>query len=354
MNFTNYGGVPPEDDHVILDVSQKYNKSEDVQGYGAPISVNLQKTQSIIDSPRDYHLVVERFSIPSSTIPAYVYNPAEPGTVSLSYDGSTESADLVFVPFGPVTDPASVPFNKGYHVYGIQDYLVMVNNALETALIALKASTALNPAAIAPYFKYNPQTELISLYGEEAYFDRTLLTPVIISVDTTIINQLPFFVTDYTPATQTYEFALNKYDHITEVETIATVDYLVQSQQAIGVFAFNPVQKVILISNSIPVRKAFTQINSTTGNASENNSIAILQDFKISSELNALGQRKGITYIPKTKLRLDLLGNVPLRNIDVQAYWSDINDTLYPITILPGQQFNLKLSFSRIGGGMSR
>jgi hypothetical protein len=176
---------------------------------------------------------------------------------------------------------------------------------------------------------------------------------VLISVDTTIINLLPFFVTDYTPSTQTYEFALNKYDHITEVETIATVDYLVQSQQAIGVYAFNPIQKVILISNSIPVRKSFTQIN-TTGNASENNSIAILQDFKISSELNALGQRKGITYIPKTKLRLDLLGNVPLRNIDIQAYWSGYDDLLYPITILPGQQFDIKLSFSRIGGGLSR
>jgi hypothetical protein len=333
-----------DDDHVFIDLSQKYEDQDDVDSYGAPIRINKNFTIPIIDRPSDYHMIIERFFVPSYSTPAYIFDPDLPGVVNLTYNGITEKQPLINTFVLPKN---SLGFQN--FLYLVQDWIVLVNTAYETCLNTLKASAGAPAAATAPYFKLNPTTGLISLYAEEAYYDQNIALPIQVGADIIVQKQIMFLKADFT-LTQSYVYSLNKYPHTFEIESIGGVNYIVQTQEGTSSFAFNPIQKILILSNTIPVRAQFTQLNSSsTDEQSGTNSLNILQDFKVNSE-NAIGEtRKGITYVPNKRIPLDLVNETPLKQMDLAVYFTDVNNNLYPITLLRGEQFDIKISFSRIG-----
>lgn len=333
-----------DDDHVFIDLSQKYEERDNVDNYGAPIRINKNFTQPIIDRPSDYHMIIERFFVPSYSTPAYIWNPDLPGVVNLTYNGITEKQPLINTFILPKNTLGFENF-----LYLVQDWIVLVNTAYETCLNTLKASAGAPAAATAPYFKLDTSTGLISLYAEEAYYSRALALPIEVGADIIVQKQIMFIKADFT-STQSYVYTLDKYPHTFEIEAIGGNNYIKQTQEGSSSFAFNPIQKILILSSTIPVRAQYTQLNSqATDEQSGTNALNILQDFKVTSE-NAIGEtRKGITYIPNKRIPLDLVNETPLKQMDLSVYFTDVNNNLYPITLLRGEQFDIKISFSRIG-----
>ena len=90
--------VSDSDDNIYYNVTIKKN---DTNGGKAIFSEN--RVEPIVDNPSDYELAVVRFSVPAVNIPI-MYFDSEPGKldkdfkVSMTYDGVTETKDLVWIP----------------------------------------------------------------------------------------------------------------------------------------------------------------------------------------------------------------------------------------------------------------
>ena len=74
---------------------------------------------------------------------------------------------------------------------------------------------------------------------------------------------------------------------------------------------------------------------------------AILTDFV--PIINNAGDSKQIAYyLPSAQYRLaDMVQTIPIQAFDLQFYWQDTTDNIYPIEITIYQQINIKLGFLR-------
>jgi hypothetical protein len=334
------------DDHVYIDIDIAFDPSNETTDLSSPAVYSATKTEAILKNPSNYHLVVDRFTLPGFNLPSYIFDPDKPGTVRLSYDGEDQEVELIWNPISTI-DP-SLP--EYYFAYDYQNWIDMLNLALETAFNNLVSKPA--GALIAPYVVWDTDASKFILYAEKAYFDQALALPIKIAVDEGVgeyLRFLPYISFDkaIAPAKDFFELIIKDYKNNTE--TINSVDYLFLKQQAIGTgSAWNPVKSIIFTSQSIPVKNTFTQLNESPLNNSNSNSLGILIDFKLDTSNNALGNRKTLLYVPQQNYRrLDLYSEIPLRKIDIKVFWSDVKGRLYPVRINAAESANIKLLFIR-------
>lgn len=333
------------DDHVYLDVEITFDDSRESFELSSPASYRTTKTEAILKNPSDYHIVVDRFSIPGYLLPSYVFNPADPGFVRLEYDGNTVTQQLIYIPNSVIPD--NVP--EYYYMYDYQHWIQMLNTAFATAFASLPSTPV---GSNAPYIVWDTDAQKFILYTEEAFYDLALGNPIKIFVNEAIGKLLPFmpyrsFAKETAfPFVDYFQFIIEDYKN--NKETINSVDYLFLKQQAIGTGgAWNPVKSLIFTSQSIPVKNTFTQVNEK-GQDSNANSLGILIDFKLDISNNALGNRKTLLYVPQQNYRrLDLYGTSPLKTLDVNVYWADERGRLLPVRIPRFENVNIKLLFIR-------
>lgn len=187
--------VAPDDSHVYYNaVITNTSTTNDMKA-----SFQEFRSDPIIDRPEDFHLSIVRFSIPGEYIPIFIASiqagPSPYGSnsdpnktnysVTLSYysdDGKTVSATDAqqYVQFVPQDAHSSTPTrwdatgvllnNQYYSVYSYQAFLDMINIALSTAFANLLIAVG-GPVGVvtAPFFIYDPNTQLIKLVAEKGY-----------------------------------------------------------------------------------------------------------------------------------------------------------------------------------------
>jgi len=351
-NVPRYPTIMESDDHVYVDISIPYDEEKDLEGFGMPAKYNATLTQSIIDNPSLYHLIIDRWQILGSEIPAYVFDTDHPGRVTLEYNGGSAFADLVYVSdhIPPPTPPPLKPFDqytvdelRYFFIFTVQAYLDLVNTALATAFAALPSTpVGSNP----PRFVFDGKTQLISLYAEKAFYEKSLALPITIYFDDVIQRLLPFFVWLVYPGDLV---RLEVSDQFTNTVTIGGVNYLQMEQQSIGMYAFNPAESIVFTSNSIPIKNTYSNINNKDPNNSNASNLAILTDFRFDVQ-TANDQSKKLLFVSNSNFRrIDLFGTSPLRSLDLQIYWTDKAGNLYPIMLAPSEVASIKLLFIKIG-----
>jgi hypothetical protein len=107
---------------------------------------------------------------------------------------------------------------------------------------------------------------------------------------------------------------------------------------------------IVITSGSIPCRSEWISgnlINSTKQTNNSSNFQRILTDFEI--DLNTgLEIRSFIHYVPTAQYRyIDLLGNTPIFNLDVQVYWKDNYNNLYLVQIPLHYVLTIKMLFEK-------
>lgn len=323
------------DDHIYIDVDIPYDPASLSTEESTPASYRATKTEPILKNPSDYHLTVDRFSIPGFLIPSYIFDPANPGTVRLDYLGSSSTQQLVYVPNNQLQ-----PWEEGYYyLYDFQHWAEMVNTALAAAHAALATAPV---GSLPPYIVWDTDAQKFKVYAQKQYYDMAV-GHIEVYFDTPLYSHLPFLPWA-TSLVQPYWQLLFK-DYRNNTESIGGVDYLFLKQQAVGVSYWQPAKSLIFISNTIPVKNTYTEINNVRPDNSNSNSLGILIDFKIDA-LSSLDQRKTLIYVPQQNYRrLDLYGQTPLKTIDISVYWSDITGALHPLRIPSFDAVNIKLLF---------
>ena len=121
-----------------------------------------------------------------------------------------------------------------------------------------------------------------------------------------------------------------------------------QSQEISTIDTWTPVNAIVFTTTSIPIVvnqfTASSSIGSNPPSSSLDNAFAfIITDL----QSNQQGYRPNILLTPKIYRMIDLTGNQPLKNIDINVFWRTKTGNLIPFTLASGAMSSIKLLFQK-------
>lgn len=351
-----------ESDNLYLNllIPNLVNSSE-LTPQNIPAEYDQTLNVALLQNPSEYYMSVVRFTLPLDLIPIFSFpvdvsqnNPNISALeIGIQTSGGTQYPQrIVYVSANNIAVPAasgSAPYfdyyqvtSPYYFIYNIQPFINMVNTALSAAYVASGGLVA-----DAPYYIFNPQTELISLVVDATFlasgksiFLNAALKTYFSSFNFTTLNN----------------FVTGPYFFYHNLSTIpygspSGGPYIFQEEWNSLALWFD-IRKVVVQSESFPVvqesspvfssYKIFGSAQQQNGNA---NYISILTDFAVTYDQVA-DVSSQLTYIPNPQYRLiDLRSNTPLYRIQLQFFWLSKNSYLYPVLLSPNQGVEIKLGF---------
>lgn len=343
------------------------------------------RTQPLLHNPNDYMMSVIRFSIDASHIPIFVcqviQNPSNindvnftPFTFTMQYNNVKYTQNIIFVPNSRSHIPLPVPPTNNtqdkstnyYFVYYYSSFINMMNTAVEGAYAQM---TSANPGifpsdADIPYFYFDSQNEkinfivpIITLAGNNnAYLTQydvnnlPIYSPQPANTVIMYVNSLLFRFIDgltgfYVPNGNNYPFFLLNIDDM-QYNVIDTPPSLRFIQEYNTVGSWDSLASIVFITGSLPIQAEY--IPSTDGSSNYitgSSSRYILTDFVPIIEKK--GEQRGrFIYNPSAQYRyIPLKSGVSINRIDIQMYWQDKNQNLYPLKISSGEVNTVKLLF---------
>lgn len=329
-------------------------------------SYNVTKTIPILEKCSDYFVSIIRFDVSLDLIPITIMpiipnqlNPnLTPMIIGINYLGVNYPQSVIYVP--PNLEPAPIQnqvtqvITPYYFIYEYQVLINMINQALQLAYVA-----AGNPGGVgnAPFFIFDPTTQLISLIVSQAF----ITSGAIIYENAFLNNYLSGFNILFRGGSQPdgrdFDFILanpttnvlsyNTLNYPTNTFPVAPT-YSQFTQQYSTIAYWFSLRKILFVTNTIPIIREYTPAYNPNG--SQNgvaNSLPILTDF--TPNLEFTNQPRSIAYYyPAGQYRLvDMIANTPLQKIDLQIFWEDKFGNIFPLVLSINQQANVKIGFFR-------
>lgn len=354
-----------------------------------------QRKMPILNNPSEWMMSVLRFSCPGDSLPINIMPiKSWPNTdvnltnmvLGLKYSTFSASAILIWLPQSNIPPPQPPTFENPlrplieyYYLKNYQTLVDMVNNAFKEAFDALKLLVPL-PTDIPPYMIYTPENKRFSIItdqtyitnnngdtaGIKIYFGYDLYAwffsfPAIILRDQAIPydNQILIENKGYNLIDQTGSNV--EYYNIYSNVPAKINDIVVQTEQNFdSSWRINTVKKIVFLTSLLPV--AVKEITSpkitavagaltySTISQTANNFKSILTDYDLTSAIEDKGiSRQAYQYIaPSPAHRLiDLCGSDGLYSIDIQVFWADDFNNLYPLMLTRHSIVDIKLQFIR-------
>jgi hypothetical protein len=350
------------DDNLYLNIVFSHNPFDGDNGTIA--SYSSTKNTALLDKASDYYCSIIRFVIPLRAVPLLIM-PVVPNSgysnittliIGVSYLGIDYPQNVIFVPdspsnvFPPVnqnqTTQVITPY---YYIYAYSAVISMINKSLHDAYVASGSPGG----GDAPFFYYDPSTQLISLYVSQVFIN----SGAQIFINEYTSNYLDAFHFLYLGANQPngkdYVFILSNTtgnpSSITPYKVIDPVGWLRFIQEYNVINYWESLRKVLITSNSLPIKSEYIQAQTGNGLLGNdvNATLNIITDFVPS--LETAGQsRTNIYYYPTSQYRLvDMISDTPVYKVDFNLFWEDLNGNLYPIYIPVGQSASIKVGFFR-------
>jgi hypothetical protein len=315
------------------------------------------------------------------------------------------------VPPPPASNEGSIRYlySTYYSIFSYQIMLDMINTALETSYNNLLATFGGSPPAnfptTPPFMALNSATGIFTLYAQTLYNSRQtppycqiyfngILNTLFDGAFNTLFYQYnspngkdvlylienegtnlvqvipPSFSQIPISWNRTTAYVIGNIVNWSNVYWIATVNNTGSEPTASNVnwnvyegfysYASNAefncqplwftIENIIITSGSLPIRYEWlsSQKQLISGTESTNeNFFRIVTDFNIDITEGS-ETRTFINYLPTAEYRrIDLIGNTPIYNIDIQLYWKDFYDNIYPIVIPIHSQVTIKVLFER-------
>lgn len=344
-------------------------------------------------------------SIPIMVMPV-IPNPGNPldvnytpFNVTLQYGGINYTTQLLFIPENSSSNPQPPTINSQdlsssyYYVYSYQTLVNMINTALQTSFNALvSANPGLTPTIQAPYFIFNRSTSNFSLVvqniinplvpGTNVYLTQFNSSNIPLTAVSQTIGTINIFLNSriyaYFDSIDSYKYFTDNilsdliivrdlknnyyYPQLNAANTATTQvpvnytnsnliyttgpEYFIITQQYDMIGAWNSLSGIVFFTSSIPVQYEYLPASAiqSTNNASATFR-PILTDF--TPNLEQIGSvRTRLIYYPSGPYRLiDLGSNDPLRRIDLQIFWTDQYQNIYPLYVNCNQTDTVKLMF---------
>lgn len=374
--------------HEYLDI-EVVNNSSNLEPQ--PIIFNQIKSSNVVDNCSDYFLSIVKWSLNSNIpqiIPKMMLDPTPltPTTfnnvssyyINIGYGTRPNTLafplvaqNVVFIPENKfITKPAHMPIsqdevykNSYFHIYSVENFLEMVNNALMLQFNAMKANpaySALLTNALAPLFVWNASTTKLELIISKEFIEgaNTSINSFYISMNADLYNLFDTFPSaclNYTPDIganfvlinrNTYGFNSFSTPHPDGGSFITMYRY---SQQSSSVPSWVPVDSIQFTTTTLPVIPAqsgapnYLGLNLKSMHATEN-STNLLTDFTFPLDTGTEVSRALLYYIPSSEYRLiDLVGQQSLNNLNIICSWRDKLGFTHPLTLKNGANATMKI-----------
>jgi len=138
-------------------------------------------------------------------------------------------------------------------------------------------------------------------------------------------------------------------------QTIGLTAYIVMTQEYKAISSWACINRVLFVSNDLPITREFFPVNDTRGLLINNgtdayrkmSNIPIITSFLIDSS-NAGDYRTAIIYgttdIDNSEI-IEMPTKRPINEIDIEVYWSDKFGNVYPLVLAEGKQIDIRLAF---------
>lgn len=307
-----------------------------VDNMWTPAQVELQFTDTLLNSPKEYNLSILRFELPSSTIPISLFNTDPSAYVlTLRYNNMDFSANLVYIP----DNFSGIEIYK-QPIYSYQVWCDMINNAFQHADASMGAMFPAKPSTKAPYFVFDRLNGLFTLIVEKVYNT----APIEIYFNTMLYNLfLGSMRAEYygKSGLKDYKIVVGDFKN----NSFSSTEYNI-TQEFNTLYNFNVFKKLIITSD-LPVVKEYIPSKNTSQN--ELNSINILSDLVPYSENDSRYFRSTIFYLPSAEFRrIKMTGNQSLTKMSVKVYWTDDKENIYEWYLAKGQTGSMKILFEPI------
>lgn len=293
--------------------------------------------------------------------------------------------------------------NGYYNLNSYQAFTQMVNNAFENCLAGLNTITTVPSDTRPPFIQYDPDSGKFQLfaqttiYGEsvattsriDVYFGEALynlfssfqvkyqgnqilpntgFTQLVEDTSSAVPPSAPTFTASsinyaryqlrfYGTSSRNNQNSLSITDVVAPYNNVAPAPYtynaFVMFQDYVATANWCPVQSIVFTTSLLPVSpsltappKVFNSLSSTAG-GSASNLVLQITDIEL---LNESGKefKPTVLYIPNPEYRLiDLYGNSPLSQLDINCFWKDRFGNSYPLYLSAGMSANIKIMFRK-------
>ena len=351
---------------------------------------NETRTNPVIQNTGDYYLSIVRFSLDTYNLPNLICeiqpNQGNPDlsiySVTLEYDdgvGGVTPSSQEYLIWEPQNKNAQVPIppnatsNKFqentnyYYVYQFQYFLSIVNTALGSALTSLIANTggALSPIALAlqPVLTWDVTSQKAILQAQTAFYDKENVAKIKIYMNPplfALFNSFPSlnFGTKNVSLGRNYQLVIANFGGVNTIElptnpvppAVASV-WTQMFQEFSTIDTWSPVASIVFTSNTIPIISnqlsaplVFNDGQSSSGIGNNANFAQVITDMATNQQVF----KPNVLYNPTAEYRrIDMTGNTPLNNIDINVYWRDKLGQLIPFTLASGASASVKFLFER-------
>lgn len=349
---------------------------------------NETRTNSIIPNTGDYYLSIVRFSLDTYNLPNFICeiqpNQGDSNlsiySVTLEYDDGAGNLTAVqtFVEWTPQNQNTAVPIPPNqtstglqstntdyYYCYSFNYFVALINRAFRDCMADLITNTGGGASPIAsahqPVLTWDVDSFKAILNAEEDYYKESLASKIRIYMNPplfALFNSFPSYNNGLTGVAdgKNYQLLVEDYLGINLIEfpsagSGATWTAIQMFQELSTIDTWTPVSSIVFTSNTIPIVPnqlssplIYNEGQVVTGLGNNSNFAMIVTDF----ETNQQVYKPQILYSPTAEYRrIDMTGNTPLTNIDLEVFWRDKLGNLNQFKLPSGASATIKFLFER-------
>lgn len=324
--------------------------------------------ESLISNAENYYMSVIDFAIPLSSVPLMIF-PIAPNSgltnaslLNLNFvvNGAIQPTfNVVFVPERldqaqpNQNDPTTQIITPYYFIYSYESMINMLNTTLNNAFLDMQTNfPAIAQSLVkAPYFIYEPSTQLIKLITHISYATNTSPADIVlIQINDDLQTYLQGFSYNFLKRNGLgySQFNITSYGdngYPVNVFPATITGYIESIESYVSIGSWSDLKKIIISSNSLPVAGESIQRGASQQNIF--NPQFILSSFTPQVE-NAGDQRSTIYYNSSSQYRLiDITNNTEIRRIDITIYWEDFKNNWYLMDLQPNDNASVRLFFGK-------
>jgi len=378
-------------DQVYYDLTIANINNGDVNPVNSPVLIfNEQRQNAIINNTGDYYLSIVRFQLDTTSLPILapviedyytqisqgspatnsktIYSvtildntttPATPYQVYIDWLPQIQNVDVPAPPAPTATSPTQIA-SEWYFCYNFEWFVDLVNNALQQALTDAGLTASTDIAVMG----WNTSSNSASLYLDQTnfggsspsyslYFNQALYTlfssfPATYKGSVGVSNGLNYNIS--VPNLQ----GLNSIYLPVVVVPPATQTICIQINQEWDTTAlWTPVSSIVFTSATFPIipnrlspPQAFDNgvLYNLNPNSNNSNFAQVITDIASAD----ICYKPTLIYAPDAQYRLiDMVGNTPLTNINIQVFWKSKLGNFVPFRLATGNSCAMKLLFTK-------
>lgn len=331
-------------------------------------------TAPIISKADDYKMTVESFAISALNIPLLIFRiqegPAQAninlGTYSVTLRHVPSGTDfqqfIMFTPQDPtVILPTSPAFNGGvqdfsshyYFIYSYQYMLNLVNTAFNNAFLAYNIAF---PGVISgpPYYYYDFDREQFTLVVPSDYITLNNVE-VWVNKEFQILFPSHQYVRGLDPSNgKSLMYVLtagtnneNAYWPPGIAQILPSPYFQFKSEYELSEY-WNSIEKILILSNTLPITREFIQTNNNSGNVGTRVGLGVLSSFTPDVDRSGDSRRTFIYDNTSDYRWITLSGSQEIKNVGLEFFFLSSEQLFFPISIDPKQTIHIKLAFQKI------